>query len=67
MFNVAGLTSEQAATQLAEHEVAVWHGNYYAHELELSRPRARRRGPRRLRALQRREDVDRLLEAVASL
>jgi cysteine desulfurase family protein (TIGR01976 family) len=34
MFNVAGSTAEQTATRLAEQRVAVWHGNYYAWELE---------------------------------
>ena len=34
MFNVDGLTSAEAATALAEHEIAVWDGNYYAYELE---------------------------------
>jgi selenocysteine lyase/cysteine desulfurase len=34
MFTVEGHTSAEAAAALAEHEVAVWHGNYYAHELE---------------------------------
>ena len=34
MFNVAGRTPEQVATALAEREIAVWHGNYYAWELE---------------------------------
>jgi cysteine desulfurase family protein (TIGR01976 family) len=34
MFTVEGHTSAQAAAALAEHEVAVWDGNYYAHELE---------------------------------
>jgi len=34
MFDVDGLSSEAAAAKLAEHQVAVWHGNYYAHELE---------------------------------
>jgi cysteine desulfurase family protein (TIGR01976 family) len=34
MFTVDGLTSQEIATRLAEREVAVWHGNYYAHELE---------------------------------
>jgi cysteine desulfurase family protein (TIGR01976 family) len=34
MFNVAGLTSLEVATALAEREVAVWDGNYYAWELE---------------------------------
>ena len=34
MFNVAGRTSAEVATALAEREVAVWDGNYYAWELE---------------------------------
>ena len=34
MFTVEGHTSAQAAAALAEREVAVWHGNYYARELE---------------------------------
>ena len=34
MFNVAGHTSAEVAAALAEREVAVWDGNYYAWELE---------------------------------
>jgi cysteine desulfurase family protein (TIGR01976 family) len=34
MFNVAGRTAEEVAAALAEREIAVWHGNYYAYELE---------------------------------
>ena len=34
MFNLAGRTSTQVAAALAEREVAVWDGNYYAWELE---------------------------------
>ena len=34
MFNVAGRTAREVAAALAEHEVAVWNGNYYAWELE---------------------------------
>jgi selenocysteine lyase/cysteine desulfurase len=34
MFNVAGHTSLAVAEHLADREIAVWHGNYYAHELE---------------------------------
>jgi cysteine desulfurase family protein (TIGR01976 family) len=34
MFSVAGRTPEEVATALAEREIAVWHGNYYAWELE---------------------------------
>jgi cysteine desulfurase family protein (TIGR01976 family) len=33
MFNVAGATALEVATALAAEEIAVWHGNYYAHEL----------------------------------
>jgi cysteine desulfurase family protein (TIGR01976 family) len=34
MFNVAGRTADEVAAALAAREVAVWHGNYYAWELE---------------------------------
>jgi selenocysteine lyase/cysteine desulfurase len=34
MFNVAGRSSRDVAAALAEREVAVWDGNYYAWELE---------------------------------
>ncbi|MEA2295358.1 MAG: hypothetical protein QOE86_2997 [Solirubrobacteraceae bacterium] len=34
MFTVDGLTSAEVATRLAQERVAVWHGNYYAAELE---------------------------------
>jgi selenocysteine lyase/cysteine desulfurase len=34
MFNVDGLSSRETATRLAEREIAVWDGNYYAWELE---------------------------------
>jgi cysteine desulfurase family protein (TIGR01976 family) len=34
MFNVDGRTSAEVASALAEREVAVWDGNYYAWELE---------------------------------
>jgi cysteine desulfurase family protein (TIGR01976 family) len=34
MFNVAGRTSHEVAQHLAAREIAVWHGNYYAYELE---------------------------------
>jgi cysteine desulfurase family protein (TIGR01976 family) len=34
MFNVAGRTADEVATALAEREIAVWQGNYYAWELE---------------------------------
>jgi selenocysteine lyase/cysteine desulfurase len=34
MFTVEGRTSQEVAAALAERDVAVWHGNYYAWELE---------------------------------
>jgi selenocysteine lyase/cysteine desulfurase len=34
MFNVAGMDASAVAAALAEREVAVWDGNYYAWELE---------------------------------
>jgi selenocysteine lyase/cysteine desulfurase len=34
MFNLEGLISRQVAAALAEKQIAVWHGNYYAYELE---------------------------------
>jgi selenocysteine lyase/cysteine desulfurase len=34
MFNVDGMSSGDVAAALAEREIAVWHGNYYAWELE---------------------------------
>jgi cysteine desulfurase family protein (TIGR01976 family) len=34
MFNVDGMTSAEVAAALAEREIAVWDGNYYAWELE---------------------------------
>jgi cysteine desulfurase family protein (TIGR01976 family) len=34
MFNIAGRTAAEVAAALAEREIAVWHGNYYAWELE---------------------------------
>jgi selenocysteine lyase/cysteine desulfurase len=34
MFSVAARTPEQIAAALAAQRIAVWHGNYYAWELE---------------------------------
>ena len=34
MFNIAGLPAREVAAALAEREIAVWDGNYYAWELE---------------------------------
>jgi cysteine desulfurase family protein (TIGR01976 family) len=68
MFTVGGRSSHDVAAHLARAEVAVWHGNYYA--LELSRwlglepDGALRAG---VVAYNERDDVDRLLEAVAEL
>jgi cysteine desulfurase family protein (TIGR01976 family) len=68
MFTVDGHSSQDVAAHLARAEVAVWHGNYYA--LELSRwlglepDGALRAG---VVAYNDRDDVDRLLEAVAEL
>jgi selenocysteine lyase/cysteine desulfurase len=68
MFNVAGSTSADVAAALAEREVAVWHGNYYAFELSrflgLEPDGAVRAG---VVAYNDPEDVERMLEAVAAL
>jgi selenocysteine lyase/cysteine desulfurase len=34
MFNVRGRTADEVCAALAEREIAVWQGNYYAWELE---------------------------------
>jgi cysteine desulfurase family protein (TIGR01976 family) len=68
MFTVAGHSAHDVALHLAQAEIAVWHGNYYA--LELSRwlglepDGALRAG---VVAYNDGDDVDRLLEAVAEL
>jgi cysteine desulfurase family protein (TIGR01976 family) len=66
MFNVAGRTAGQVAEALAADKVAVWHGNYYAVELEkyldLAPHGAVRAG---LVHYNDESDVDRLLEGVA--
>jgi cysteine desulfurase family protein (TIGR01976 family) len=68
MFTVAGRSSHDVAAHLARAEVAVWHGNYYALELlrwlGLEPDGALRAG---VVAYNDRDDVDRLLEAVAEL
>ena len=68
MFTVDGHTSAQAAAALAEHEVAVWDGNYYAHELEhflgLDPDGAVRAG---FVHYNDEDDVERLLDAVEAL
>jgi cysteine desulfurase family protein (TIGR01976 family) len=68
MFNVAGRTAGEVARSLATDRVAVWHGNYYAVELErflgLAPDGAVRAG---LVHYNDESDVDRLLEGVARL
>jgi cysteine desulfurase family protein (TIGR01976 family) len=68
MYTVDGRTSQDVAAALARAEVAVWHGNYYAYELSswlgLEPDGALRAG---CVAYNDSDDVDRLLEAVASL
>jgi cysteine desulfurase family protein (TIGR01976 family) len=68
MFSVAGRSPEEVASALAEREVAVWHGNYYAFELSvflgLEPDGALRAGVVHYND---REDVDRLLAGVAAL
>jgi cysteine desulfurase family protein (TIGR01976 family) len=68
MFTVAGHGAHNVAAALARAEVAVWHGNYYALELSswlgLEPDGALRAG---CVAYNDGEDVDRLLEAVATL
>ena len=68
MFSVGGMTSFEVATALAAREVAVWHGNYYAYELEqhlgLAPHGAVRAG---FVHYNDESDADRLVEAVAAL
>jgi cysteine desulfurase family protein (TIGR01976 family) len=68
MFNVAGRSPAQVAEALAAEQIAVWHGNYYAYELErflgLEPDGAIRAG---LVHYNDETDVDRLVEAVAKL
>ena len=68
MFTVDGMTSTEVATALADREIAVWHGNYYAYELEchlgLAPHGAVRAGFAHYNSP---EDADRLVAAVASL
>jgi cysteine desulfurase family protein (TIGR01976 family) len=68
MFNVAGRTAAEVASALAADRVAVWHGNYYAVELErllgLAPEGAVRAG---LVHYNDESDVDRLLESVSRL
>ncbi|MEO6651062.1 MAG: cysteine desulfurase-like protein [Ilumatobacteraceae bacterium] len=65
-FNVAGHTAEEAARALAERQIAVWDGHYYALEAmdTLGIDGAVRAG---IAVYLGTDDVDRLLDAVASL
>jgi cysteine desulfurase family protein (TIGR01976 family) len=68
MFNIAGRRPAEVADALAEQKVAVWHGNYYAYELErflgLDPDGAIRAG---LVHYNHQEDVDRLLTSLERL
>jgi selenocysteine lyase/cysteine desulfurase len=68
MFNVEGMTAREVASGLAEREIAVWDGNYYAWELErhlgLAPGGAVRAG---FVHYNDGSDAERLLEAVAGL
>jgi selenocysteine lyase/cysteine desulfurase len=66
-FNVPGLSPEEAATRLAERDLAVWHGNYYA--LETMRHLGLEDGAVRAGIVHynTEEEVDRLLAALADL
>ena len=68
MFTVEGRTSAEVAAALAERKVAVWHGNYYAWELErflgLAPDGAVRAG---FVHYNDERDVERLLDAVEAL
>jgi cysteine desulfurase family protein (TIGR01976 family) len=66
-FNLAELTPEEAATRLAERDLAVWHGNYYA--LETMRHLGLTDGAVRAGIVHYNtaEEVDRLLEGLAEL
>jgi cysteine desulfurase family protein (TIGR01976 family) len=68
MFTVEGMPARDVAAALAERRVAVWHGNYYAWELErhlgLAPDGAVRAGFVHYNTA---EDADRLVEAVRSL
>ena len=66
-FNVPGMMPEEAATQLAERDLAVWHGNYYA--LETMRHLGLDDGAVRAGIVHynTEDEVDRLLTALADL
>ncbi|MCW3040710.1 MAG: cysteine desulfurase-like protein [Solirubrobacterales bacterium] len=69
MFTLAGHDPEAVAVALAERQVAVWHGNYYALELHRLLGLEDRGGAVRAGVVHYNDeaDVDRLLEGVAAL
>jgi selenocysteine lyase/cysteine desulfurase len=68
MFTVDGMQSREVATALAAEQIAVWHGNYYAHELEAHLGLAPHGAVRAGFAHYNDEaDADRLVAAVAAL
>ncbi len=69
MFNVRGMDSATVAARLAEREIAVWDGNYYAVELERHLGLDAQGGAVRAGFLHYNtpEEADRLVEAVAEL
>jgi selenocysteine lyase/cysteine desulfurase len=66
-FDVDGISSEEVATGLGAQNIAVWHGNYYA--VEVMKRLGLPDGAVRAGFLHYNtgEEVDRLLEALASL
>jgi selenocysteine lyase/cysteine desulfurase len=66
-FNLPGRSPEEAATLLAERDLAVWHGNYYA--LEVMRHLGLPDGAVRAGIVHynTEAEVDRLLAALAEL
>jgi len=66
-FNVAGRAPEEVATKLAEVDLAVWHGDYYA--LEVMKHLGLENGAVRAGIVHynTEDEVDRLLEALAEL
>jgi selenocysteine lyase/cysteine desulfurase len=67
MFSVAGVSADAVARALAEQEIAVWHGNYYA--VELARHLGLEGGAVRAGFVHYNDaaDAERLLAAIADL
>jgi len=66
-FNIPGRSPESVATSLADRDIAVWHGNYYAVEVmrHLGLPDGAVRGG--IVHYNTEDEVDRLLEALCDL